>query len=87
MRTKIKIAFALCTCLFFVFIGCGGGEQGANTEKSATNQVARGEYLVTIGSCNYCHSPKLSTLLKDLLSTVPDCCRAIRKVLFCLKLT
>ncbi|AFD06893.1 c-type cytochrome [Solitalea canadensis] len=67
MRTKIKIAFALCTCLFFVFIGCGGGEQGANTEKSATNQVARGEYLVTIGSCNYCHSPKLSTPFEGLI--------------------
>jgi hypothetical protein len=38
-----------------------GSESSAAGEASAGNEVDRGEYLVTIGGCNDCHSPKVMT--------------------------
>lgn len=64
MRTKIN--FALLCCLYAGLNACGGGEQGKESTSSA-DQITRGEYLVTIGSCNYCHSPKLATPYEGII--------------------
>lgn len=36
-------------------------QAGENPEQATPEQVKRGEYLVTIGGCNDCHSPKIMT--------------------------
>ena len=52
----------------FVFLGCQQKTQQTTSETQtsqsteamqAQDPVARGKYLVTIGSCNDCHTPKL----------------------------
>jgi mono/diheme cytochrome c family protein len=48
----------------FLFAGCQRAEQQAETQTSqappasaSIDPVARGKYLVTVGSCNDCHTP------------------------------
>jgi mono/diheme cytochrome c family protein len=41
---------------------CKGNKEESSPEKNLSDEVvARGKYLVTIGSCNLCHSPKIPT--------------------------
>jgi mono/diheme cytochrome c family protein len=58
-----KTVFALL--LAIVLSSCGRNEDPANTQHaSATSQeelIKRGKYLVAIGGCNDCHSPKVMT--------------------------
>lgn len=48
-----RIAAIFITLSIFVFFGCSKPE--AKTE----NLVEKGKYLVTLGGCNDCHTPKL----------------------------
>ena len=72
-RVSSRRATILCLTLLTaasatsVFIGCQKTQQttsesqtSQNTEvMQAQDPIARGKYLVTIGSCNDCHTPKL----------------------------
>lgn len=62
MRNKVislgilSLAFVLLAIFTFQ---CGqGGQSGQST---AVDKVKRGEYLVSVGGCNDCHSPKIMT--------------------------
>jgi hypothetical protein len=61
MRNKILILSAIVGLLATAFFACTGttggmGVQSAKLDSAA--MVKRGEYLVTIGGCDDCHSPK-----------------------------
>jgi len=62
MKTKKMLIFATLTCLSLIlFFGCKGTPTTAGTDtKVLTNEqlVQRGDYLVSMGGCNDCHSPK-----------------------------
>lgn len=60
MRNKL-ISYSILSAAFlflavFTF-QCGQSEQTGQT--SAVDKVKRGEYLVTVGGCNDCHTPKI----------------------------
>lgn len=59
MRHILKTA---TSCLLLVSLGCGSSDP-ADTPVSLTEQqlLERGKYLVTIGGCNDCHTPKSMT--------------------------
>ena len=42
-------------------VGYAGAPAGANSSPASADRVARGKYLVTIGSCNDCHTPLAMT--------------------------
>ncbi|MEW5924326.1 MAG: diheme cytochrome c-553 [Candidatus Zixiibacteriota bacterium] len=48
----------LVVMAIFVVNGCKGGDKGS-AQMTAEEQIKRGEYLVTIGGCGDCHSPKI----------------------------
>lgn len=54
----------LMACAAFVLTSCtqqSEKQASASTEITPAEQIKRGEYLVTIGGCNDCHSPKKMT--------------------------
>ena len=53
----IRIATSSLLCL--VLVGaCAGREEPAQADPET---IARGRYLVTLGGCNDCHTPKILT--------------------------
>jgi hypothetical protein len=75
MHRKVSIAvFAILIMFLFGFFSFVAGQketksppekaQGAinKTMESAGDQIAHGKYLVTMGGCNDCHSPKTSMM-------------------------
>ena len=54
----------MVVCSFFVLSGCKNNqktekqESASTTQFTAQNLVQKGEYLVNLGGCNDCHSPK-----------------------------
>jgi hypothetical protein len=64
---KNVISSALCAALLFALIQCTQPTLTAPSDKEAAAAVSQadkvklGEYLVTIGGCNDCHSPKVMT--------------------------
>ncbi len=69
MRTNI-VAAAICGCIIFLAFACDNETSGSKIDSSnagasiisAVNSeslVEKGEYLVTLGGCNDCHSPKI----------------------------
>lgn len=60
MRNKIIsfsiLSFAFVLLVIFTF-QCG--QSGQSGQGTAVDKVKRGEYLVTLGGCNDCHTPKI----------------------------
>ncbi len=54
----ILSAFATVTIIAVACTGKTGGEKPAVEKKDKATLLQRGEYLVTIGGCDDCHSPK-----------------------------
>ena len=63
MRVKLRyvavMAFGIFAAGFFMVQGSGLAEQTAPA--AIKDQVARGEYLIILGGCDDCHSPKVFT--------------------------
>jgi len=59
MRTKI--VFSVIIVIFISSLFYLGLSQTKKEKGSQQNLVKRGEYLVTIGGCNDCHTPKIFT--------------------------
>lgn len=57
--TDFKILMAFSTLLIFAFLTACETKQASESKNSEL--IAKGEYLVTIGGCNDCHSPKINT--------------------------
>jgi len=62
MRNKI-ISFSVLSFAFILLaiftLQCG--QSGQSGQSTAVDKVKRGEYLVSVGGCNDCHSPKIMT--------------------------
>jgi len=63
---KSKLFSVLLLAATFTFFNCSGpGKQSESAalkpEPSQEELIARGKYLVTIGACHDCHSPKIFT--------------------------
>ncbi len=63
-----KTVLALTVIFTGVLIACNSTDNSATTTEAkdepadvASDPVSRGKYLVTIGHCNDCHSPKIMT--------------------------
>ena len=59
MKKTAVLSFSLLilvACVFAALESAAGGQAPAADQKS---QLARGEYLVTVGGCADCHSPKV----------------------------
>jgi hypothetical protein len=55
------IGAALLLLVLFTF-QCSQSDQGGKaSQTSAMDKVARGKYLVSVGGCNDCHTPKMMT--------------------------
>jgi hypothetical protein len=68
MKKKFKLLFAAGIILQAVFVISACNEPPKETEENKPapgmteeQKIERGEYLVTIASCNDCHSPKIMT--------------------------
>ncbi len=64
---------AVSVVAVLLFAGAGPTPQKGKSAKASPAQVARGKYLVTIGHCNDCHSPKVMTPM----GPVPDTTRLL----------
>jgi hypothetical protein len=60
---------AAAAALVIVAAGCATQQTQKAPMQDAAAQVARGAYLVTIGHCNDCHTPKLMTPQGPVLDT------------------
>jgi mono/diheme cytochrome c family protein len=58
-RMFIVTMITIAAILVFTRIGCTAREE--NKQMSQQELVARGKYLVTIGGCSDCHTPKIYT--------------------------
>lgn len=63
MKTHVIISAILVFSLSLLTSGCKNNQKATGNEEQVTQQsgqdlVKRGEYLVTFGGCNDCHSPK-----------------------------
>jgi hypothetical protein len=73
MLKKNLLSFFLTVAFFIMIllqIGCNKNEK---TEMTKEEMQKRGEYLVTLGGCNHCHSPKTFT---DM-GPIPDTARLL----------
>lgn len=64
MNSKLFSAFVLATGLTFFYCSSPvkeSKEAESKPELSQAELIARGKYLVTIGACHDCHSPKIFT--------------------------
>lgn len=64
--TVAFVMLVIASSALSVFLGCQKTQQSTSQQTSQTTEamqaqdpIARGKYLVTIGSCNDCHTPKL----------------------------
>ena len=63
MRLKMSIIVGLFGVIFaaaMIYMACSAGQKPAQA-MTAEQMAAKGKYLVTVGSCNDCHTPKLFT--------------------------
>ncbi len=69
MRKNFLFSFLCVLSLLFLFLqfDC------SSNKMTKEDQIARGKYLVTIGGCNDCHSPKIMTPM----GPVPDSTRLL----------
>ncbi len=61
-RSAMLCSVCLLVCLLVV-------SSGASAQAKGASLVARGKYLVTIGGCNDCHSPKVMTPMGPMNDT------------------
>lgn len=61
-KLLINFLFFIFTVLFvLIFPGCAKDQSNEKKEMSKNDMIARGAYLVNLGGCNDCHSPKTFT--------------------------
>jgi len=58
MRIMHGSLLTVVAAAFFVVSGIGLGGEKSKSTKSSSERIKRGEYLVALGGCNHCHSPK-----------------------------
>lgn len=58
MRIAYGFMAAIAAIAFGFATGVGTGGEKPKSDKSQTDQIERGRYLVMLGGCNHCHSPK-----------------------------
>lgn len=60
MRNKI-ISYTILSAafIFLAVFTFQCGQSGESTQNTAADKVKRGEYLVTVGGCHDCHTPKV----------------------------
>ncbi|UKJ09128.1 c-type cytochrome [Solitalea lacus] len=66
MKRNSSLFITYLIGMLWIFNGCGGAPE-QNTEMNNDQLVERGKYLTIAASCNYCHSPKLSTPYEGLI--------------------
>ncbi|MFI5253225.1 MAG: c-type cytochrome [Bacteroidota bacterium] len=66
MRLKLTVITGL---LFLAAVFIGASSPNPNPKKSTSSHVERGKYLVMIGGCNHCHSPKMMTPMGPIPDT------------------
>ncbi len=64
MKKNILLFFLFTFCFVFLLT-----ELNCSSKMTKDEQVARGKYLVNIGGCNDCHSPKIMTAMGPLPDT------------------
>ncbi len=57
LGSRVLIPAAVCVLVLLAALTSYPPRAAAEAAKPAADAVARGEYLVTIGSCNDCHTP------------------------------
>lgn len=64
----MKIKFLIIAFIGLIAYSCNSPKEQSNepsayesSEAEETDLVARGEYLVNVGGCHHCHSPKIMT--------------------------
>lgn len=67
-----RLAVGLVLCGMIVSVGALGADKGADAKKMES-MIKRGKYLVTLGGCNHCHSPKVMSPM----GPVPDTTRLL----------
>lgn len=69
MKRSLFIAssFALFSCLVLIQFNCSQNPEQKTMTKE--EHIARGEYLVNLGGCNDCHSPKVMTEMGPMPDT------------------
>ena len=67
-----RFAVGVLLCGMALSAGALGADKGADA-KSMKALIERGKYLVTLGGCNHCHSPKVFTPM----GPVPDTTRLL----------
>ena len=68
MKKNIPLFFLCTFCFVFLLT-----ELDCSSKLTKDEQVARGKYLVNIGGCNDCHSPKIMTAM----GPIPDTTRLL----------
>lgn len=65
------ITLLMLACAGIYFLSCNSGTTTSKESAEISNDslVKRGHYLVTIGSCNDCHTPKIMTAQGPMLDT------------------
>ena len=59
VRRRLFHGIAACLVAAAAFaLAASGATKPDKASKASTEQVERGRYLVTLGGCNHCHSPK-----------------------------
>lgn len=73
----MRLKAIIVVCLLVLVAGFKFIDPGAGKEKKSTGgksaQIKRGEYLVMVGGCNHCHSPKIMTPM----GPIPDTTRLL----------
>lgn len=63
----VVTVFAMFSLLLFASLNCTG--EGGNKQLTKEEMVAHGKYLVNVGGCNDCHSPKVYTDMGPMVDT------------------
>jgi Cytochrome c len=58
MRVKYAFGAVFAAAAFFVASGIGSGAEKSKSDQSQSERIEHGRYLVMLGGCNHCHSPK-----------------------------
>lgn len=58
-NSAVFTAFLSGTFLFLLFFSIGCVEEQKNEKMTETQKIERGKFLVTVGGCSDCHTPKL----------------------------
>jgi len=68
MARSKRLAVALFACCFVLSAVAFGSDKAADAKKLKA-MIERGRYLVNLGGCNDCHSPKVFTPMGPIPDT------------------